>query len=473
MTYLTHRDLFPAIVKVVHFSVVRVALIDTCLQYVHEDEEQSFAPFLLLGLLANYNKFDFQNPYQDRLEDFVNEAAMSHMVYGIGKIFSRIRDSYIAVQDDLPEGWNLSSTLTFIGLRGLSPDSKNKKAPATEEEARELFNALPTLEVSICLPTYSFVQANKLFASLLATTAAKPKSEAPFAAFLSLTSYLTHHAHRSIRGAHYALLNMLSIRIMIEDQVLVKRLCSGEVKIPVRLCRQRPPNLPLVMTDRTPASAALDICTDTISHNLRRRLDVHLFSLAVGLILRIVSYLGRSRTRLQHHWSYLWGALMSLVKFLTQYASDLAPQVHIKDGVCLPLTEVIAYCLSTGDSFLPDPGSYDDLFYKLVEAGPMLSKFRDAYFVMPKDGQDRSINILMSVTTHYQDLLQAQHGKKVHQSPAAVQTIIKQGYETLDIESNENLGQWEKWREINWKTDIKRIIRTVVEDARKIAESSS
>jgi hypothetical protein len=397
---------------------------------------------------------------------------MSHMVYGIGRIFSSIRDSYVAVQDDLPEGWNLSSTLTFIGLRALSPDSKNKNMPPTEEEAREFFNALPTLEAPICLPTYSFVQANKLFASILATTAAKPKLEAPFAAFLSLTSYLAHHAHRSIRSTHYALLNLLSLRIMMEDQVLVKRLCSDEIKLSVRLCRQRPPHLPLVTTDRIPASATLDICTDTISHNLRRRLDVHLFSLAIGLILRIISYLGRSKTRLQHHWSYLWGALMSFVKFLTQYSADLAHQVYLRDEVCLPLTDVIAYCLSTGDSFLPDPGSYDDLFYKLIETGPTLSKFRNAYFAEAKDGKDRSINILVSVTTHYHDLLQARHGKKVHQSPAAVQGIIKQGYETLDIESNENLGQWEKWREISWKSELKRIIRTVVEDARKIAESS-
>jgi hypothetical protein len=443
------------------------------LQYIHEDDEHSFAPFLLLGLLANYNKFEFQNPYQNRLEDFVNEAAMSHMVYGVGRVFTSIRDSYVAVQDDMPEAWNLSSTLTFIGLRALSPDSRNKKVPPTEEEARELFNALPTLEAPICLPTYSFVQANKLFASILATAAAKPKVEAPFAAFLSLTSYLTHHAHRSIRGAHYALLNILSLRIIMEDQVLVKRLCSGEIKMSMRLCRHRPPHLPLVTTDRIPASATLDICTDTISHNLRRRLDVRLFSLAIGLILRIVSYLGRNKIRLQHHWSYLWGALMSFVKFLTQYSTDLAHQVHLRDEVCLPLTNVIAYCLSTGDSFLPDPGSYDDLFYKLIETGPALSKFRDAYFAATKDGKDQSINILVSVTTHYHDLLKAQHGKKVHQSPAAVQSIIKQGYETLDIESNDDLAQWEKWREISWKADLKRIIRTVVEDARKISESSS
>ena len=402
----------------------------------------------------------------------MNESAMMQIVYGIGRVCSRVRDSYVATQDDMPEGWTLSSTLTFVGLRSLSPDPKNKKIPPTEEEAKELFNALPTLEAPICLPTYSFVQANKLFASSLATTSAKSKSEAPFAAFLSLTSYLAHHAHRSQRSTHYALLNLLSLRIIVEDQLLIRRLCSGEVKYALRLCRQRPPHLPLITTERIPASIMLDICTDTISHNLRRRLDVQLYGLAVGTTLRIVSYLGRSKTRLNHHWSYVWGALLSFVKFLAQYSADLTHQYQVKEDVCLPLTNLIAYCLSAGDSFLPDPGSYDDLFYKLVETGPTLTKFREAYFGSTKGATDRSINVLVSVSSHYHDLLQAKHGKKIHQSPAAVQNIIKQGYETLDIESNEELGSWERWREISWKADLKRIIRTVVEDARKIAETS-
>ena len=473
MTYLTQRDLFPAVIKVTEsLSLSYQKTTNDSIKYIHEIEEQTFAPFLLLGLLANYNKFEFQNPYQNRLEDFVNESSMSQIVYSIGRVYGQIRDSYVEVQDDMPEGWTLSSTLTFVGLRALSPDPKNKKVPPSEEEAKELFNALPSLEASICLPTYSFVQANKLFASVLATTAAKPKSEAPFAAFLSLTSYLAHHAHRSQRSTHYALLNLLSMRIIVEDQVLIERLCSGEVKYALRLCRQRPPHLPLITTERIPACIILDTCTDTISHNLRKRIDVQLYGLAVGIILRVVSHLGRSKTRLKHHWPYVWGALLSFVKFLAQYSTDLTHQYHVKEEVCLPLTNLIAYCLSAGDSFLPDPGSYDDLFYKLVETGPALTKFRDAYFGGAKDAGDRSINVLVSVSSHYHDLLQAKHGKKVHQSPAAVQNIIKQGYETLDIESSEELGSWGKWREISWKADLKRIIRTVVEDARKIAETS-
>jgi len=433
-------------------------------------EPDIFAPFLLLGLLANYNKFEFQNPYQHRLEDFINESIMQQIVYGIGDVCGAVRDRYVALQEDLPDAWNLSSTLTFIGLRALSPDPKNKRPPPTEEEAKEQFGALPTLEAAVALPTYTFVHANKLFASCLANTPAKPKSEAPFSALLSLASYLTHHAHRSARATQYALLNLLTLRIMIEDQALVKRLCSGDIRFYVRLCRQRPPNLPLVTTNRAPVCVVLDICTDTISHNLRRRLDGQLYCLVIGIILRIVSHLASNRTRLQHHWPYLWGALLSFIKFLTQYEADLSHQPHIQEDICSPLTSLIAYCLSAGDRFLPDPGSYDDLFYKLVETGPTLPKFRDAYFRGSGAGQDTGINVLISISSHYHDLLHAKHGKKTHQSPAAVQSVIKQGYESLEIEPNENLGLWEKWRESIWKAELKKITRTVIQDVKKIAE---
>ena len=437
---------------------------------MQEDEDHSFEPFLLLGLLANYNKFEFQNPYQNRLEDFVNEAAMHEIAEEIGHAASQVRDSYVAVQEDMPEGWNLSSTLTFVGLRALSPDRRSKKVVPTEEEAKELFNALPAPEAAVSLPAYSFINANKLFASCLVGMPFNTKLEAPLPAFLSLTSYLTHHAYRSTRTAHYAMLNMLSIRVMVEDQILVKRLSSAELKAAVRLCRQRPPHLPFITSQRVFATVILDICTDTIGHNLKRRLDVHLYSLAIGVMLRLVTHLGESKTRLQHHWAFIWGSLLSFIKFLNQYSSDLAHQARLRDEVCIPLCDMIAYCLSAGDGFLPDPGSYDDLFYKLIETGEALTAFKKAYFGDVTGGQDRSINVLISVSTHYHDLLQAQHGKKVHQSPVAVQGVIKQGYETLDIESNDELGQWERWREVSWKAEMKKIVRTVVDDARRIAE---
>lgn len=94
---------------------------------------------MLLGLLANYNKFEFQNPYQQRLDDFVNEATIQKIVKGTGLCCAGLRNAYVAVQDDLPEGWTLSSTLIFFGLRALAPGNKEKAATSTADDAKETF----------------------------------------------------------------------------------------------------------------------------------------------------------------------------------------------------------------------------------------------------------------------------------------------------------------------------------------------
>lgn len=101
-----------------------------------------FDPFLLLGLLANYNKFEFQNPYQLRLDDFVNESSIQKVVKGIGLTCGGLRNGYVAVQDDIPEGWSLTSTLNFFGLRALAPSNKDQSTPPSTEEAKVLFTKL-------------------------------------------------------------------------------------------------------------------------------------------------------------------------------------------------------------------------------------------------------------------------------------------------------------------------------------------
>lgn len=97
--------------------------------------------FDLLALLVNYNKFEFQNPYQHRLADFINETAIKKAVAGMGAAFATSRDVYIAVHDDQPESWSLGGTLSSIGLRGLVT-TKPKPVVLTAEEQRAAFSFL-------------------------------------------------------------------------------------------------------------------------------------------------------------------------------------------------------------------------------------------------------------------------------------------------------------------------------------------
>jgi hypothetical protein len=198
------------------------------------------------------------------------------------------------------------------------------------------------------------------------------------------------------------------------------------------------------------------------------------------------------------------------MRFLTTYATDLTSNPRIQT-LTTSLADLIAFCVSGGDTFLPDPASYDDLFYKLVETGPIISKFRNAYpFFRPSptnagtiskapdaisqnsDVHCAAIDTLQSVSKHFYALLFHSEGaeaavaavaspkpdepapvalpsiRKKNLSPREVHRIIKQGYDTLSIQPPEGLSGWAKWREAEWKSELKRAARCAVDDARQL-----
>ncbi|EWC47574.1 hypothetical protein DRE_03194 [Drechslerella stenobrocha 248] len=213
LSYFTHRDLFPALMKFINDPAT---------------SSMSFEAFVLLSVLANYNKFEIQNPYQLRLADFVNEASIKQIVYTIGAASARCREDYIAIQDDAPEGWSFGSVLSLMGLGGIlaatglaksRPASSNgQKIDPDVDAVKQSFAELPGPRAAILLGTYDFVNANKLFAFTfissrpISAAEGSPKIEPPFAAYISLTSYISHHAHRTARSSLYARLNLLTIR---------------------------------------------------------------------------------------------------------------------------------------------------------------------------------------------------------------------------------------------------------------------
>ena len=116
----------------------------TFCQFIQDSDtpELVIKPFLLLGLLANYNKFEYRNPYRLRLEDFVNENAIQKIVQGIGSACARSRNSYVAIQEDIAEGWTVGSTLAYIGLGVLAPSKVAAPAQPKADDMKEGFAVL-------------------------------------------------------------------------------------------------------------------------------------------------------------------------------------------------------------------------------------------------------------------------------------------------------------------------------------------
>lgn len=95
-------------------------------------------PFLLVGLLANYDKFETQNQYRVRLADYVDENGMEKVIESIGWTCKLLQERYVAVLDDSPAVWSIGGTLSYVGLGALA----RTKAPApalSEDEQRTLF----------------------------------------------------------------------------------------------------------------------------------------------------------------------------------------------------------------------------------------------------------------------------------------------------------------------------------------------
>ena len=344
-----------------------------------------------------------------------------------------------------------------------------------------LISRRPDPQVAVLLGTFEFACANKVFCSNILNLDGKDKStESPFSAYISLCSYMLHHAYRSTRATAHGLLALLNFRLLVEDVALCKDLCDAENLMSVRLCRQRQPLLPMTAKQRPPIAHIMDVLLDTINHNLRRHLDLQLYVSILGLLHRILSYLTFTRTRLAYHWSLLWQTLISFLRFLTTYAPSFA--IHDPDLPALlkPFLSTLALSVISGETFLPDPGSYDDLFYKLVEAGDILTRFKNAFHAQIQVITDTSttigpssstIDVLIQVSGHYQELVQEERDKGRlgnNPSPRQISKIIRQGYETLSLPSIEGLERWDRFREGDEKGMLKRAARMAVEDTRSL-----
>lgn len=150
-----------------------------------------------------------------------------------------------------------------------------------------------------------------------------------------------------------------------------------------------------------------------------------------------------------------------------------------------PLVATLALAVTSGDSFLPDPAAYDDLFYKLVETGDHLNRFKKAFelhlqtpeplIANPIAATTAPIDILIQVSAHYHELVEAEKGKgrmSNNLSPREVSKVIRQGYESLSLPAMDGLDRWDRFREGDERGMLKRVARMAVDDTKKLLRSS-
>ena len=110
----------------------------------------------------------------------------------------------------------------------------------------------------------------------------------------------------------------------------------------------------------------LDLMVEFIQSNLRKSFPLHLHSLSLGIILRIICYQKKCNLRFEYHWTEVWSALINLLKFIVNHETDLLKSKHDIFSLALTAVNIFNLFITFGDTFLPSAQTYDQLYYEVI-----------------------------------------------------------------------------------------------------------
>lgn len=96
-----------------------------------------------------------------------------------------------------------------------------------------------------------------------------------------------------------------------------------------------------------------------------KKFPMELYVLCIGVIHRVLCYQKKCRVRINYQWKDLWSALITLLRFLVMHENNLSKKVNIFD-LSVRIVNILNLFITYGDTFLPTPGSYDELYYELI-----------------------------------------------------------------------------------------------------------
>eukprot|EP00035_Acanthoeca_spectabilis_P001335 m.79355 g.79355 ORF g.79355 m.79355 type:complete len:703 (+) comp10796_c0_seq1:77-2185(+) len=362
-------------------------LFDELIQLLRKEDraQHGHHTLLLLGLLLSYRRNDPEtvNPYADALREMQDPVSLN----AIGAVVSsflvdRNREwSALAITDTTASYGVLSNVGTFF--------SKLFDVP---EESSAL-NIDPAETAALMLPLYQIVRLNPAFVNVVTHTrvlgeahpepgsvADAPKAADPAAAaitqsestnllssFLTFSSYLLHDT-KPTETAAFCYLCWTTLLCICEDVHVGQFLHDTKVTVPITLFYAEKRHRPAEIKKRESgplAAAVFDLCVEFMLGHLKKNLQADLYSTCLGVIHRLLCYQKKHQIRLRFEWKSLWTALITICSFVVGHEAVLIEQTDIFALSSQVITNLNLF-ITFGDTFLPDPSSYDELYYELI-----------------------------------------------------------------------------------------------------------
>uniref|UniRef100_A0A8D0EHN9 Armadillo like helical domain containing 3 n=1 Tax=Strix occidentalis caurina TaxID=311401 RepID=A0A8D0EHN9_STROC len=355
--------------------------------------EHGYDAVVLLALLVNYRKYESVNPYIVKLSIVDDEATLNVIPFLTLKLhpYSFLFRQYKDKEEEHQSGF-FSALTNMVGSMFIA-DADEKISVQTNE--------------AILLALYEAVHLNRNFITVLAqshpemglmTTPTSPipmtpvtplgttppssdvisSAELPLDAdvqtsnllitFLKYSSIVmqdTKDEHR----LHSGKLCLIILTCIAEDQYANAFLHDDNMNFRVNLHRMpmrhrkkaADKNLPC----RPLVCAVLDLMVEFIVTHMMKEFPMDLYVRCIQIVHKLLCYQKKCRVRLHYTWRELWSALINLLKFLMSNETVLLAKHNIFT-LALMVVNLFNMFITYGDTFLPTPSSYDELYYEII-----------------------------------------------------------------------------------------------------------
>ncbi|KAG8551266.1 hypothetical protein GDO81_004029 [Engystomops pustulosus] len=445
--------------------------------------EHGYDAVVLLALLVNYRKYESVNPYIVKLSIVDDEGTLNGMGLVIARALFEYNTQYRDKEEENQTGF-FSALTSMVGSMFIA-DADEKISVQTNE--------------AILLALYEAVHLNRNFITVLAqshpemglvtvpttplpTTPTTPLGTTPpssdvispvelpldadvqtsnllitFLKYSSIVMQDTKDEHRLNSGK----LCLIILTCIAEDQYANAFLHDDNMNFRVNLhrmpMRHRKKAADKNIPCRPLVCAVLDLMVEFIVTHMMKEFPMDLYVRCIQIIHKLLCYQKKCRVRLHYTWRELWTAMINLLKFLMSYETVLLAKHNIFT-LALMVVNLFNMFITYGDTFLPTPSSYDELYYEIIR---MHQIFDNLYSMVlrlstnagqwkePASKVTHALVNVRAIINHFNPKIESyaavNHISQL--SEEQVLEVVRSNYDTLTLKLQDGLDQYERYSE--------------------------
>ncbi|XP_045449706.1 armadillo-like helical domain-containing protein 3 [Melitaea cinxia] len=470
-----------------------------------ERQQHGYDVVLLLMFLVNYKKHESANPYVVKLSILDDELALN----GYGQVIrAALNDFVMSTFGGMQAsggGW-LSSLTSMVGGIFLTSDDTQPLVRGQRNSGGE---------EGMLLALYEASHLNRNFMTTLAHSSSAAASSAPPSPPATLPPHqsppnlaqiqaldndqptnllVTFFQYCSIVMAdtrteasiNKCSLCFITLTCIVEEQFANSIMHDQNLTFKVQLYRlpmrhrkivpEEPPSQPL-------ASTLIDLLVEFTMCHLLKKFPGELYELCAGVLLRLLSYQKRCRVRLARDWRPLWAALIALLRFLVANEGALLRR-HNVFVMAQQVVNIFNLFITFGDTFLPTPASYDQLYYELIRMHQVFDNlFYMALRYSTGDGEFKAealrlANCLVNVRAiiqHFSPKIETWLTSQNLSTPTEDQIleVVRKNYDSLILKLQEGLEAYERYGERPHRPLLGRLVRAAAAAARLRSDAAT